>query len=99
MMWKALRDRHFAHLFFASLVSEIGTKIHRIALLVLVYSATQNALLVSLTLGVQLFASVVMGPMLAPWADVQERRRLLIGTDLLRMVLVPLIPLAGVDAL
>jgi len=99
MTWKALQHRHFARLFVASLISEVGSKIHRIALLVYVYTLTNEALWVSLTLAVQLIASIAAGPLLSAWADTQERRRLLVGSDLLRMVLVLLIPLIGFRSL
>src|ERR671916_603521 len=96
MMWKALGYRKFAHLFYASVISEMGSKIHRIALLVLVYMLTQQALWVSLMLVMQLAASVGAGPALSAWADTQERRRLLIVSNLLRAPLVLLIPVIGV---
>ncbi|GAC1534787.1 MAG: MFS transporter [Herpetosiphon sp.] len=98
-MWTALRHHAFARLFAAALVSEIGNKIHRIALLVLVYGLTRQAGLVSLVLGVQLVATIGVGPLIAPWADVQERRRLLFACDLLRAPIVVLIPLIGVHSL
>lgn len=99
MMWKALRHKGFARLFYASLISEIGSKIHRIALLVLVYTLTEEALWVSLVLAVQLVATVGMGPLISAWSDTQERRRLLVAADLLRAPLVLLIPLVGLHSL
>ncbi len=92
---KLLRFRSFARLFLASFISEVGNKLHRIALLVWVYQQTGQALWVSLVLGIQLVALVGVGLPLAAWADHQERRRLLVASDLLRALLVPLIPILG----
>jgi MFS family permease len=100
MIWKTLREhRHFSWLFIACLISEVGSKIHRIALLVLVYMMTEEALWVSLALAVQLVTTVALGPLISAWADVQDRRRLLVASDLLRVPIVLLIPLIGVHSL
>ncbi|OGO17394.1 MAG: permease [Chloroflexi bacterium RBG_16_48_8] len=97
---KALRSyKGFARLFYATLISAIGDNIHRIALMVLVYTIKEEALWVSLTLGIQLLTSVVVGPIISTWSDAQERRKLLVATDLLRVPLVLLIPLVGMKSL
>ncbi|BDG15723.1 MFS transporter [Thermus brockianus] len=96
---KVLRHKAFARLILAYLVSQAGSKIHRVALLVLIYLLTENALWVSLTLGVQLLGTVVFSPLLSAWADTQDRKRLLVGSDLLRAPLVALIPLLGAKSL
>jgi len=99
-MWKTIKtNKSFARLFSAAMISAIGNNIHRIALMVLVYSLTEEALWVSLTLGVQLVTSVVVGPLISTWSDAQERRKLLVWTDLLRVPLVLLIPLVGIQSL
>ena len=99
-MWKTIKtNKSFARLFYATMISAIGNNIHRIALMVLVYSLTEEALWVSLTLGVQLVTSVVVGPLISTWSDAQERRKLLVWTDLLRVPLVLLIPLVGIQSL
>ena len=99
-MWKTLRaHKGFAKLFYSNFISAIGNNIHRIALMVLVYSLTEEALWVSLTLGIQLVTSVVVGPLVSTWSDGQERRKLLVVTDLIRVPLVLLIPLVGIKSL
>jgi MFS family permease len=99
-MWKTLKaHKHFARLFYSNFISAIGNNIHRIALMVLVYSLTEEALWVSLTLGIQLVTSVVVGPLVSTWSDGQERRKLLVITDLIRVPLVLLIPLVGIKSL
>jgi len=98
-MWKALGHKNFARLFYASLISQAGSKIHRIALLLLVYTLTHDAIWISLVLAAQLAATIGVGPLIAAWSDTQERRRLLVGSDFLRVALVPLIPLVGARSL
>jgi MFS family permease len=96
---KVLRHKAFARLILSYLVSQAGSKVHRVALLVLVYLLTENALWVSLVLGVQLLGTVVFSPLLSAWADTQDRKRLLVWSDLLRAPLVALIPLLGAKSL
>ncbi|MCH1927803.1 hypothetical protein L6232_23705, partial [Shewanella sp. C31] len=69
------------------------------ALLVLIYLLTEKAIWVSLALGVQLLGTVVFSPLLSAWADTQDRKRLLVWSDLLRAPLVFLIPLLGAKSL
>lgn len=94
-MFQALRHTRFARLFYAALISQAGSKIHKVALLVLVYTVTNDPLWLALVLGAQLVTTVGIGPLLGPWADTVDRRRLLVITDLLRALLVPLVPLAS----
>lgn len=89
----------FARLFLATLISEVGNKIHRIALLVLIYQMTEQALWVSLALAVQLVTTMLVGPLISAWADAQERRRLLVASEWMRVPLVILIPLLGTRSL
>lgn len=96
---KVLRHKPFACLILSYLVSQAGSKIHRVALLVLIYLLTENALWVSLVLGVQLLGTVLFSPLLSAWADTQDRRHLLVWSDLLRAPLVALIPLLGAQSL
>lgn len=98
-MWTLLQYPGFRALFFAHMVSQAGSRIHRIALLSLIYALTQDAIWVSLVLAAQLVASMVAGPLLAPWADTQDRKRVMILSDISRAALVLLIPLIGVKAL
>ena len=83
---RVLRHKAFARLVAAYLVSQAGSKVHRVALLVLV-------------LGTQLLGTVVFSPLLSAWADTQDRKRLLVWSDLLRAPLVALIPLLGAQSL
>ncbi|MBF6594652.1 MAG: MFS transporter [Thermaceae bacterium] len=98
-MWTTLRLLEFRRLFLAGLVSQAGSKVHRIALLTLIYLLTHEAIWVSLVLGVQLLSSLIAGPLLAAWSDTQDRKRVMVLADIGRAILVPLIPLLGVHSL
>lgn len=72
---------------------------HRVALLAFIYLLTSNTLWVSLALVVKLLASAVVGPLLAPWADTQNRKALMVLSDVGRAFLTLLIPFLGVNSL
>lgn len=90
---------HFRRLFLAALVSQAGSRMHRVALLAFIYLLTSNTLWVSLALVVKLLASAVVGPLLAPWADTQNRKMLMVLSDVGRAFLTLLIPFLGVNSL
>ncbi len=99
LMWSALRYAGFRWLFISSLISLVGSKIHRIALLFVAYQETQNAVWVSLILGAQFLASAVLGPLLGPLADRYDRRALMVLSDLARALLVAFIPLFAIGSM
>ncbi len=98
-MWSVLRHVGFRWLFLSNLVSLVGSKIHRIALLFVAYQETQNAVWVSLILGAQFLASAVLGPLLGPLADRYDRRTLMVLSDLIRALLVACIPLFAIGSM
>jgi MFS family permease len=98
-MQGVLQLPHFRRLFLAALVSQAGSRMHRVALLAFIYLLTSNTLWVSLALVVKLLASAVVGPLLAPWADTQNRKMLMVLSDVGRAFLVLLIPFLGVNSL
>lgn len=98
-MQGVLQLPHFRRLFLAALVSQAGSRMHRVALLALIYLLTSNTLWVSLALIVKLLASAVVGPLLAPWADTQNRKMLMVLSDVGRAFLTLLIPFLGVNSL
>lgn len=98
-MWSALQYPGFRWLFLSSLISLVGSRIHRIALLFVAYQETQNAVWVSLILGSQFLASAVLGPLLGALADRHDRRTLMILSDLARALLVACIPLFAIGSL
>ncbi|WP_297860264.1 MFS transporter [Meiothermus sp.] len=99
LMWSALQHIGFRWLFISSLISLVGSKIHRIALLFVAYQETQNAVWVSLILGAQFLASAVLGPLLGPLSDRYDRRTLMVLSDLVRALLVACIPLFAIGSM
>src|SRR3954463_12465617 len=91
-----LRNRNYAALWLGQIVSIFGDRLHQIALLVLVGSLTANNLeqigLVLATIGLP---SLLFGPFAGAFVDRWNRRWVMIGSDLIRFVLVLLIPTLG----
>ncbi|MCS7067031.1 MAG: MFS transporter [Meiothermus sp.] len=98
-MWKALWLPGFRWLFLSTLISLVGSKIHRVALLFVAYQESQNAVWVSLILGAQFLASAALGPLLGPLADRYDRRILMVFSDLARALLVACIPLFAIGSM
>lgn len=73
------------HLLIASLaVSSCGDWLYNVGLLALVYERTGSATWVSLTTAARVLPVVVLGPLGGVMADRYDRRRLMIGADLVR---------------
>lgn len=84
--------------------SLVGDQLARVALTVLLYSATGSAVWAVAGAAVTLVAPLVGGPLLAPLADRWPRRRVMIACDCVSAVLiaamaVPGMPLAGMVGL
>src|SRR5437764_12132896 len=91
------------HLLIASLaVSSCGDWLYNVALLALVYERTGSATWVSLTTAARVLPVVALGPVGGVMADRYDRRRLMVGADLLRtglMVALGLMAAAGLPIL
>lgn len=86
-------NRNYALLWSGQLVSLMGDRIHQIALGFLV--ATRGTPLdVGFTFAAIAIPNVIFGPWAGALADRWDRRRTMIGSDLIRAVLVLLVPLA-----
>lgn len=85
----------FRALFAAQLLSVLGDQFARVALAVLVFSRTGSAGLAALAYALTLLPDLVGGPLLSGLADRLPRRRLMIGCDLVRALLVALMALPG----
>jgi MFS family permease len=73
------------HLLIASLaVSSCGDWLYNVALLALVYDRTGSATWVSLTTAARVLPVVALGPIGGVLADRHDRRRLMIGADVIR---------------
>jgi MFS family permease len=87
-----MRNRNYALLWTGQLVSEMGNRFHWIAISLWIYALTHSASAVSIAVasmfGGSLFASVWAGAI----ADRFNRKAILVGSDIVRAVLVALIP-------
>jgi len=90
-------------LLIASLaVSSVGDWLYNVALLALVYERTGSATWVSLTTAARVMPVVLLGPIGGVLADRYDRRRLMIGADVIRaglMVALGLVAAAGLPIL
>jgi MFS family permease len=88
------------HLLITSLaVSSCGDWLYNVALLALVYERTGSATWVSLTTAARVAPVVALGPIGGVLADRYDRRRLMIGADLLRAGLMVMLGIAAAAGL
>ena len=98
-MRPALRVKDFRRLSAAFALSRAGDQIFSIALIVYVLERTGSATWVAALMVVRLLPIVVVGPVAGVVADRFPRRRLMVATDLVRLVLmVGLVILVAGDA-
>jgi MFS family permease len=87
--------REWRALFGTFLLSTAGDELARVALTVLVYRRTGSPLLSAVTLAISYVPWVLGGPVLSALADRLPRHRVLIGTDVLRAVVVAAMVVPG----
>lgn len=93
---QVLAVREFRGLWFAQLASLVGDQLAKLALAILVYRHTDNALLAALAYAVAYLPALVSGPLIGLLADTKPRRTVMITCDLMRAVVVGLMCLPGV---
>ncbi|HWC32042.1 MAG TPA: MFS transporter, partial [Actinomycetota bacterium] len=81
------RNRSFARLYSAQLVSFAGDWFATVALVGLVEDLTGSATLVTLALVIQMASIAVLSPLGGLLADRLDRKRLMIGADVVRVAL------------
>ena len=86
-MRSALRHRSFRRLLVGLAVSEAGDWLYNVALLAFVYERTHSAGWLAATTAARIVPWVVLGPLGGVIADRFDRRRTMIVSDLLRIVL------------
>jgi MFS transporter, DHA3 family, macrolide efflux protein len=87
-------QRGFVLLWAGQLVSLFGDRVHQMALIMLVVSMGSNSLAMAAVFSAATLPTILLGPVLGAFVDRVDQRRLLIGLDLLRAVLVGLLPAA-----
>lgn len=92
---EALRNREFRGMVVAQVASQWGDQLARLALAVFVLERTDNAFYASLAFAMSYLPDVIGGPLLGPVADRMPRRRVMLGCDLARMLLVGSMAIPG----
>ncbi|HJW22620.1 MAG TPA: MFS transporter [Candidatus Limnocylindrales bacterium] len=96
-MFSVFRNRRFALLWTAQLVSTIGSSLTDLAAAIYVFRVTGSALNVGLTLMVTAIPTLFVGLFAGVFVDRFDRKRILQASDLLRGLLVLTIPFLVVD--
>lgn len=82
------QNKNFRRFWFAQVTSQIGDRVHTLAVIWLVYSWTQSGT----ALGLVLIAATLPSVLISPWAgyiaDRFDRRKIAIAADLIRCLLV-----------
>lgn len=91
--YAVFRHKSFTRLWLAQFVSQFGSSLTLIAAGLLVYRQTGSALSVGLLVAVTVIPSLLLGLLAGAIVDRSDRRRLMIAADLVRALLVGLIPL------
>ncbi|HJT19442.1 MAG TPA: MFS transporter [Nitrospira sp.] len=87
-----LLTRNFGLVWSGQLISQIGDGISRLALLWFVYAVTGSPLKTSMIGLLQTIPPIVLGPLIGVYVDRLPKKYLLIISDVLRAVLIGLIP-------
>jgi MFS transporter, DHA3 family, macrolide efflux protein len=93
-MFDIFRKRDFRYLWTAQLVSTIGSSLTDLAAAILVFRVTHSALNVGLVLIVTAVPTLVFGLVAGVFVDRFDRKKILLAADLIRGLLVVLIPTA-----
>lgn len=88
-------DARFAAFWLAQTISLFGDRLHQVALAVLVYAITNSPLATGLVFLAATLPNIFLGPIAGTFVDRWEHKRVLIASDLIRAVLVLLIPFAA----
>ena len=92
-MFAVFRKPAFTRLWFAQLISTIGSSLTDLAAAILVFRLTDSALAVGLILMASAVPSLVFGLIAGVFVDRFDRKKILIWSDLLRAALVASIPI------
>ncbi|MDR7460014.1 MAG: MFS transporter, partial [Armatimonadota bacterium] len=93
-----MRNRAYALLWSSQAVSQLGDRFHWVAISLWVYTQTSSALSVSYALTALMLGPAVLGLPAGALIDRLDRKTVLVAADLVRALLVALIPwLMGID--
>jgi MFS family permease len=90
--WSVMRHRNYALLWTGQLISQLGDRLHWMAISLWVYQKTGSALSVSFAIMALLVGPAVIGLFAGAVVDRSDRRKVLVYSDLSRAALVFVIP-------
>jgi len=91
--WDLLKTRDFGLLFAGQTISQIGDSLNKVALLWFVYELTGSALKMTVVGLLQTLPPLLFGALIGVYLDRVRKKPVMIGVDLLRTLLILLIPL------
>lgn len=91
--WQLLGTKDFGLLFSGQTVSQIGDSMNKVALLWFVYQLTGSAFKMTVIGLLQTIPPLIFGPLIGVYLDRMRKKPVMIGVDLIRTVLVMLVPL------
>jgi len=91
-LFSPLRGANYRWLWIGQFVSVLGDKINQIAMAMMVYTVTGSMLQMGIMLGITLLPAALFGVFAGVYVDRWNRRTTMIAADLIRAVLVLLIP-------
>lgn len=92
-MFAVFRKRNFRLMWSAEFVSVVGSSLTDLAAGILVYRLTNSAFMVGLTLMVTAIPTLLVGLFAGVFVDRFDRKRIMLGSDVLRGLIVLTIPL------
>jgi MFS transporter, DHA3 family, macrolide efflux protein len=92
--WRLLCTRDFGSIWLSQLVSQVGDGISNLALLWFVYSITGSPVKTTIIGLLHTIPPIVLGPLIGVYVDRLPKKLFLIGSNLLRAVLIGIIPCA-----
>lgn len=90
--WELVKTRDFGFLFAGQTISQIGDSLNKVALLWFVYDLTGSALKMAVVGLLQTLPPLLFGPLIGVYLDRVRKKPVMIGVDLLRTLMVFLIP-------
>ena len=90
--WELVKTRNFGFLFAGQTISQIGDSLNKVALLWFVYELTGSALKMTVVGLLQTLPPLLFGPLIGVYLDRVRKKPVMIGVDLLRTLMVLLIP-------
>ncbi|HJT22550.1 MAG TPA: MFS transporter [Nitrospira sp.] len=91
--WQLLKARDFSFLFWGQMTSQIGDSLNRVALLWFVYQLTGSAMKMVMIGLLQTIPPLILSPLIGVYLDRANKKTVMIWVDLVRTLLVLLIPL------